>query len=92
MVPSQIVALFGSPRFIAANLPSLRMLGAVGAPFHAEHREELARRVPGVFHELYGLTEGFMTILDTGSVRRKADFGGCASAFLRDADRRREPR
>ena len=64
MVPSQIVALLGSPRFAAANVPSLRMLGAVGAPFHTEHREELARRVPGVFHELYGLTEGFMTILD----------------------------
>ncbi|TMC76173.1 MAG: AMP-dependent synthetase [Chloroflexi bacterium] len=42
MVPSQIIALLGSPRFVASNVPSLRMLGAVGAPFHTEHREDLA--------------------------------------------------
>ncbi|TMC42248.1 MAG: AMP-dependent synthetase [Chloroflexi bacterium] len=81
MVPSQIVALFGSPRFTAANLPSLRMLGAVGAPFHAEHREELARRVPGVFHELYGLTEGFMTILDKDQYAAKPTSVGVPPPF-----------
>jgi acyl-CoA synthetase (AMP-forming)/AMP-acid ligase II len=81
MVPSQIVALLGSPRFIGANLPSLRMLGAVGAPFHAEHREELARRVPGVFHELYGLTEGFMTILDKDQYAAKPTSVGVPPPF-----------
>src|SRR5437762_2671064 len=82
MVPSQIVALLGSPRFAAANVPSLRMLGAVGAPFHTEHREELARRVPGVFHELYGLTEGFMTILDKDQYGAKPTSVGVPPPFF----------
>lgn len=82
MVPSQIVALLASPRFAAANLPSLRMLGAVGAPFHTEHREELARRVPGVFHELYGLTEGFMTILDKDQYALKPTSVGVPPPFF----------
>ena len=82
MVPSQIVALLGSARFAAANVPSLRMLGAVGAPFHTEHREELARRVPGVFHELYGLTEGFMTILDKDQYAAKPTSVGVPPPFF----------
>jgi acyl-CoA synthetase (AMP-forming)/AMP-acid ligase II len=82
MVPSQIVALLGSPRFSAASVPSLRMLGAVGAPFHAEHREALARRVPGVFHELYGLTEGFMTILDKDQYPAKPTSVGVPPPFF----------
>lgn len=82
MVPSQIVALLGSPRFVAANVPSLRMLGAVGAPFHTEHREELARRLPGVFHELYGLTEGFMTILDKDQYAAKPTSVGVPPPFF----------
>jgi acyl-CoA synthetase (AMP-forming)/AMP-acid ligase II len=82
MVPSQIVALLGSPRFTAANVPSLEMLGAVGAPFHKQHREELARRVPGVFHELYGLTEGFMTILDKTDYARKPSSVGVPPPFF----------
>jgi long-chain acyl-CoA synthetase len=82
MVPSQIVALLASPRFVAANVPSLRMLGAVGAPFHTEHREELARRVPGVFHELYGLTEGFMTILDKDQYAAKPTSVGVPPPFF----------
>ena len=82
MVPSQIVALLGSPRFAVANVPSLRMLGAVGAPFHTEHREELARRVPGVFHELYGLTEGFMTILDKDQYSVKPTSVGVPPPFF----------
>ena len=82
MVPSQIVALLGCPRFTAANVPSLRMLGAVGAPFHTEHRQELARRVPGVFHELYGLTEGFMTILDKDQYAAKPTSVGVPPPFF----------
>ena len=82
MVPSQIVALLGSPRFNARSVPTLRMLGAVGAPFHTEHREELARRVPGVFHELYGLTEGFMTILDKDDYAAKPTSVGIPPPFF----------
>jgi acyl-CoA synthetase (AMP-forming)/AMP-acid ligase II len=58
------------------------MLGAVGAPFHKEHREELARKLPGVFHELYGLTEGFMTILDKTRYTSKPTSVGVPPPFF----------
>jgi acyl-CoA synthetase (AMP-forming)/AMP-acid ligase II len=64
MVPSQIVALLNSPSFSTKRLQSLEMIGSVGAPLYLEHKEALNRQLPGRFYELYGLTEGFMTILD----------------------------
>jgi acyl-CoA synthetase (AMP-forming)/AMP-acid ligase II len=71
MVPSQIVALLGEPAFDEQNCASLEMIGSVGAPLHAEHKEALARRLPGRFYELYGLTEGFVTVLDKYDFARK---------------------
>jgi long-chain acyl-CoA synthetase len=64
MVPSQIVALLGSPFFSPQALKSLEMICTVGAPLHLEHKEKLNRCLPGRFYELYGLTEGFITVLD----------------------------
>ena len=64
MVPAQVVALLHSPYFDANKLRSLEMLLSVGAPLHVEQKKELNRRLPGIFYELYGLTEGFMTVLD----------------------------
>jgi acyl-CoA synthetase (AMP-forming)/AMP-acid ligase II len=57
------------------------MIGSVGAPFHKENREELNRRLPGVFYELYGLTEGFMTILDKTHYATKPTSVGLPMAF-----------
>jgi acyl-CoA synthetase (AMP-forming)/AMP-acid ligase II len=71
LVPSQIVAILGSPAFDERKLASLQFVGSVGAPLHAEHRDELCRRLPGRFGELYGLTEGFMTVLDPSDAARK---------------------
>jgi acyl-CoA synthetase (AMP-forming)/AMP-acid ligase II len=42
----------------------LEALCTVGAPLHREHKEKLASVLPGRFYELYGLTEGFMAVLD----------------------------
>jgi acyl-CoA synthetase (AMP-forming)/AMP-acid ligase II len=64
MVPSQIVALLTSPHFSADALKSLEMIGTVGAPLHMEHKDKLNRCLLGRFYELYGLTEGFITVLD----------------------------
>ncbi len=64
VVPSQVIALLDSDKFTADHVGSLEMVCSVGAPLHLEHKEELARRLPNRFYELYGLTEGFMTILD----------------------------
>lgn len=63
-VPSQIIDLLQHEDFNEEHLPSLEMVCSVGAPLHLEHKQELARRLPGRFYELYGLTEGFVTILD----------------------------
>lgn len=63
-VPSQIIALLAEPGFSEEHLPELEMVCSVGAPLHLEHKEELSRRLPSRFYELYGLTEGFITILD----------------------------
>jgi long-chain acyl-CoA synthetase len=64
MVPSQIIATMHAPNFSAQALQSLEMLCTVGAPLHQEHKNELNRQLSGRFYELYGLTEGFLTILD----------------------------
>lgn len=63
-VPSQIIALLAEPDFDEAHLPDLEMVCSVGAPLHLEHKQALAERLPDRFYELYGLTEGFITILD----------------------------
>ncbi|MDB4907460.1 MAG: AMP-dependent synthetase and ligase [Gemmatimonadetes bacterium] len=82
MVPSQIVAVLNSPAFSRERLASLQMLGSVGAPLHAEHKARLTSQLPGIFHELYGLTEGVMTILDRDQVSAKGDSVGCAPPFM----------
>ncbi len=71
MVPSQIVALLSSPAFDPGRLASLEMLQTVGAPLHLEHKQRILEALPGRFYELYGLTEGFMTILDKTDAPRK---------------------
>ena len=64
MVPSQIVALLNHPDFDPKKLGSLEMLQSVGAPLLMEYKEKLNKFLPGIFYELYGVTEGFFTILD----------------------------
>lgn len=76
LVPSQIIALLHSPKFGEDHLSSLEMILSLGAPLHREHKDELARRLPGRFYELYGLTEGFITILDKYDFPRKPDSVG----------------
>lgn len=82
MVPSQIVAMINAPSFSAEGLSSLEMTGAVGAPLHLEHKEKLNRVLPGRFYELYGLTEGFVTILDKNDYAAKANSVGAPPPFF----------
>ena len=82
MVPSQIVAMLNSPAFKAQALQSLEMVGSVGAPLHLEHKEMLNRVLPGRFYELYGLTEGFVTILDKNDFAAKANSVGTPPPFF----------
>ncbi|HEY0846058.1 MAG TPA: AMP-binding protein [Noviherbaspirillum sp.] len=81
MVPSQIIAMLASPRFAPDEMRSLQMILSLGAPLHNEHKEALNRHLPGCFYELYGLTEGFMTILDRDDAIRKQGSVGVPPPF-----------
>lgn len=81
MVPSQIVAVLNAPNFSADALSSLRMLCSVGAPWHREHKERMLAVLPGALYELYGLTEGFITILDSRDFAAHIDSVGVPIPF-----------
>jgi len=81
LVPSQIIALLNHPQFDPARLASLEMLQSVGAPLHLEYKHRLNAALPGRFYELYGLTEGFMTVLDRADAVRKAGSVGVPIGF-----------
>lgn len=82
MVPSQIIALLNAPNFSPAALQSLEMILSLGAPLLREHKEELNRLLPGRFYELYGLTEGFVTVLDKLDYANKPDSVGVPPPFF----------
>ena len=82
MVPSQIIAMLDSPGFDADNLESLEMIQNVGAPLLLEHKHRLNELLPGRFYELYGLTEGFVTVLDRTDAIRKAGSVGVPPSFF----------
>lgn len=82
MVPSQIVALLNAPNFSNSALQSLEMIGSVGAPLLHQHKELLHKHLPNRFYELYGITEGFMTILDKNDFPRKMDSVGTPPPFM----------
>ena len=81
MVPSQIIALLNHPAFAPDRLASLEMIQSVGAPLHLEYKHRLNEALPGRFYELYGLTEGFMTVLDRNDAARKAGSVGAPIGF-----------
>ncbi|GAB4038336.1 class I adenylate-forming enzyme family protein [Spirosoma jeollabukense] len=77
LVPTQLTACLHYPEFTIDTLPTIEYILSVGSPLLSEQKEELIRRFPDTFYELYGLTEGFITVLDktvsaqkTGSVGR----------------------
>jgi long-chain acyl-CoA synthetase len=80
-VPAQIIGLLNSPNFGLDTCGSLECLLCVGAPLHKEHKEELHRKLPDRFYELYGLTEGFVTILDKHDFPAKLTSVGCCPPF-----------
>jgi len=82
MVPSQIVAILNSPAFRPERLRSLEMLQSLGAPLLLEYKNRINEFLPGRFYELYGLTEGFVTILDKNDNRRKTGSVGVPPPFM----------
>ncbi|MFN2439985.1 MAG: class I adenylate-forming enzyme family protein, partial [Chitinophagaceae bacterium] len=82
LVPSQIINCLQLEGFNRQHLASLEYVLSVGAPLLQEHKDELNKKLPGVFYELYGLTEGFMTILDKNEVQRKSNSVGKPPQFM----------
>ena len=82
MVPAQIVALLDAPEFAPERLASLQTILSLGAPLHQEQKDRLNRLLPGRFYELYGLTEGFVTILDVQDAVRKSGSVGVPPPFF----------
>ena len=82
MVPSQIVAVLNSPAFTAKALASLEMIHNVGGPLLLEYKHRLNKLLAGKFYELYGLTEGFVTVLDKHDAIRKEGSVGAPSSFF----------
>jgi long-chain acyl-CoA synthetase len=81
LVPSQIIAILNAQGFDPARLTSLEMVLSLGAPLHKEHKDRLNRLLPNRFYELYGLTEGFITVLDRDDAQRKAGSVGVPPPF-----------
>jgi acyl-coenzyme A synthetase/AMP-(fatty) acid ligase len=57
------------------------MILSLGAPLPQARKDQLNALLPGRFHELYGLTEGFVTILDKTDAVRKSGSVGCPPPF-----------
>ena len=85
LVPSQIIALLSSPDFDPERLRSLECILSLGAPLLQEHKERLNAALPGRFYELYGLTEGFITVLDRDDAVRKSGRSACRRRSARCA-------
>jgi len=77
MVPAQIIALLQSPNFSQQSMQSIEMLLTIGAPLQQQYKEAVNAVIPGRFYELYGLTEGFVTILDRNDFNQQSGSVGC---------------
>ena len=81
MVPSQIAAVLDAPNFAAEKLRSLEMLCSVGAPWPVAHKRRMLEALPTSLYELYGLTEGFITVLDRTDFRAHIESVGTPIVF-----------
>ena len=93
LVPSQLAAILDLPGFDARRLASLEVLLSLGAPLPLAHKERLEAQLPLRLHELYGLTEGFVTILDRADAVAKRGSVGVPPPFfaLRIVDEQGQP-
>lgn len=82
LVPSQLLALLDSPAFSPAALSSLEMILTLGALLHREHKDRLNRLLPIRASEIYGLTEGCVTLLDKHDYPRTSTSVGAPPPFV----------
>jgi long-chain acyl-CoA synthetase len=82
LVPAQVVAILDAPGFDARRLESLQCVLSLGAPLLQQDKDRLQRLLPGRLYELYGLTEGFLTILDREDVPKHPGTVGVPPAWF----------
>ena len=82
LVPSQVIAMLNAPNFSPRALESLEMILSLGAPLLLKHKQQLNEQLPERFYELYGLTEGFVTILDKYDYPKKPESVGSPPPFF----------
>lgn len=92
MVPVQYQRLLECEAFDEFDLSTLVATMCCGSPLSVVHKQAIMERLPGDFIELYGLTEGLVTILPPEDMREKVDSVGrpCPGqhmAILDDQDR-----
>jgi acyl-CoA synthetase (AMP-forming)/AMP-acid ligase II len=63
LVPVQYQRLMDEPRFDEYDLSSLALKYCTSAPFPAELKREVLRRMPGALMEIYSMTEGGVVCL-----------------------------
>ncbi len=76
MVPLQFQKLMECESFDQYDLTSLDAYMCCGSPLNPEIKRQVMERMPGDFIELYGLTEGLVTILGPEDMREKTDSVG----------------
>jgi long-chain acyl-CoA synthetase len=96
LVPVQYKRLLSHPDFAGSDLSSLALSQSTGAPMDVALKQEIVRRWPGRFLEVYGLTEGGVScFLEPSAHPDKLHTVGIAAhgteAFLIDEAGRRLP-
>ncbi len=71
LVPAQYAAIVRQPE-ARAQLTPLRMACTVGSLMVAERKQAIDAMLPGRLHEVYGLTEGLVTVLRPADLARHA--------------------
>jgi acyl-CoA synthetase (AMP-forming)/AMP-acid ligase II len=76
MVPVQYQRLLECPAFESFDLGTLRATMSCGSPLGIGLKKQIMNRLPGEFIELYGLTEGLVTILSPEEMQDKIESVG----------------
>ncbi len=84
MVPLQFQKVLEFERYDEYDLSSLDAYMCCGSPLAVALKQDIVERMPGSFIELYGLTEGLVTILSPEDMLEKIESVGraCPGQFL----------
>ncbi|MGB5334629.1 MAG: AMP-binding protein [Woeseiaceae bacterium] len=76
MVPLQFQMILECEEFEQYDLSSLDAYMCCGSPLAVGLKQQIVERIPGAFVELYGLTEGLVTVLEPEDMLQKIDSVG----------------